>query len=317
MRMAWFLIGLLGTASASGLAAEPAPPITALALTPDGTGVLVGSQAGLELLRTSDLKPVRRLTTELLHLHDLSFSPDGKTLAAAGGNPARSGGVEFFRWPESSLIRRVHPNKDLIYGLSWQADGRLLATASADRTVSLIETATGNVAQVLEGHSRAVVTAVFLPGEDGLVTAGVDESLRLWNPRTGQVLRTFANHTRPVHHLALKPGGDRTAPPTIASVSDDRTVRFWQPTLGRMVRFVRLPSVPLSACWTGDGKWLVVACKDGRLRAIDPEEAEVRLDVPGLEGVAYSLVAMPDGSLLIGGEKGQLRRHVLTASGGR
>jgi WD40 repeat protein len=293
---------LFGAAPASA-----APPVTAVTFTPDGKEVVVGSQAGLEVRTWPDLKPDRAMKTELDHVHDLAFSPDGKTLAAVGGTPARRGTVELFRWPGGELIRRFSPHRDLVYAVDWRADSAAVATAGADGIVGIHPTAGEGGSRKLEGHSRGVLAAVFLPGDAGLLTAGVDASLRLWDPRAGGVIRTLSNHTLPVHDLAVRPGGGGV-PPLVVSVSDDRTVRFWQPTVGRLVRFVRLEAVPLAVAWTADGGAAVVACKDGRVRVIDPDTAELLGDRPGLEGVAYSLAVAPDGSVLVGGQGGQLRR---------
>ena len=97
----------------------------------------------------------------------------------------------------------------------------------------------------------------------------------------------------------------------IASVSDDRTVRLWQPTIGRMVRFAQLDSTPLVVDWLTDGTYAVVASADGHVRLIDPDTVEVIQDLPAVTGWAYSLGVHPtDGSLLIGGREGQLSRVV-------
>src|SRR5262245_58146930 len=71
----------------SGQAAEPpAPPITALAIAPDGNSALAGSQAGLRQVSWPDLAELGRLKegtpkTALPHVHDLAFSPRGDLLA--------------------------------------------------------------------------------------------------------------------------------------------------------------------------------------------------------------------------------------------
>jgi WD40 repeat protein len=288
-----------------------APPITALAFTPDGKSVVVGSQAGLEVRSWPELERVRTLATELAHVHDLAFAPDGKTLAAVGGAPAERGKVELYRWPDWGLAHRTSPHRDLIYAVAWRSDSAVFATASADRMVVLHETASARKIRTLEGHSRGVLAVAFLPGDAELITAGIDENLRLWNADSGQVLRTFTNHTRPVHDLKVRPGDKSAAPPLIVSVSDDRTVRLWQPTVGRLMRFVRLESAPLAVAWTTDGGAILAACKDGRLRVVDPATVEVLENLAVLDGIAYSLAVAPDGSVLVGGQNGQLRRLVL------
>lgn len=298
-------VGWLVIASAA-FATEP--PITALAFTPDGKSVLVGSQAGVELRSWPELKRVRSLATELANVHDLAFSPDGTVLAIAGGSPAEKGTVELVRWPEGTLRHRVSPHRDVIYAIAWSGDSLSIVTASADQTVRKLDARTGKSTGVFEGHSRGVIAAVFLSGDKQLVTAGGDESLRVWDAESGKSERILSNHTKPVTGLAVRPTAGKTAAPTLVSISDDRTVRLWQPTVGRMVRFARLASEPRAVSWTADGAAILVACKDGALRVIDPETVEVRQTIPAIDGIAYALAVASDGSILVGGRAGQLRR---------
>src|SRR5262249_11597245 len=51
-----------------------------------------------------------------------------------------------------------------------------------------------------------------------------------------------------------------------------------------------------------------------RVRVLDPDTVEVLDNLLALDGLAYSLAVAPDGSLAVGGEHGQLRRIVLSAS---
>jgi WD40 repeat protein len=304
--MRWLALSVL---LLTGLAPAADPPVTAVAFTPGGTEVVVGSQAGLAIYSWPDLKRVRSLNTQLSHIHDLAFSSNGKTLAAAGGIPARRGTVEQYRWPDLEPTLRLNPHRDLVYSVSWRSD-ESLATAGADGLVIVRKTEVGSAPLTLQGHSRGVLAAVFLPGDGGLLTASVDSTLRLWDLQTSSVIRTLANHTQAVHDLALRPGGG-DAPPLVASVSDDRTIRFWQPTIGRMVRFARLESVPLAVAWTLDGRLAVAACKDGRVRLIDPDTAAVKAEHPAVDGAAFSVAVAPDGSLVVGGHGGQIRRVIL------
>src|SRR6185369_13125350 len=156
--------------------------------------------------------------------------------------------------------------------------------------------------RVIDGHSRAVLAVVYLPGDTELLSAGVDESLRVWDAASGRSIRQMSNHTRPVLGLALRPKVASGDVPLVASIGVDRTLRLWQPTVGRLVRFARLPSEPRAICWTIDGQSILTASVDGRLRVINPESAEVRHDLPAFAGVAHSLAASPAGSVLVGGQ---------------
>jgi WD40 repeat protein len=302
----WALLGLLAVLAPAHAAP---PPVTALALAPDGKSLVVGSQAGLEVRTWPDNHIKTHLDTKLRHIHDLSFSPHGDVLAAAGGRPAERGEVEFYRWPEGTLIRRDRLHKDVVQALAWRPDGQHWATASADRTCQVHEAGSGKLLQVFTGHSRPVLAICYTPDGKNLLSAGIDNTIRLWEASTGRGIRSLDNHVAPVHALALRPQEDPATLPMLASASADRTVRLWQPTIGRMVRFIRLPRRPLSLAWTPDGKHLVAGCVDGHVRLIDPDTVRVLEDRPVLSGWLYSLVIHPGtGSILVGGPQGKVKR---------
>jgi WD40 repeat protein len=152
-----------------------------------------------------------------------------------------------------------------------------------------------------------VTTVCFLQDLPILVSGSIDQNLRVWNLDSAKVLWTFNNHTKEVHQVARRPAAE--GQPMIASVSEDRTVRLWQPKIGRMVRFAQLDSVPLAVSWLPDGSRVVVAGADGHVRLIDPDTADVTQDIAGIESWTYCLAVHPsDGSLVIGGRNGQLKR---------
>jgi WD40 repeat protein len=182
-----------------------------------------------------------------------------------------------------------------------------MVTASWDKTARIINLAEENDIK-LEGHSRGVLAAAFLPGDQMIVTASADQSLRVWEAVSGRLVRSLENHTAAVRSLAVRPQPPG-AQPMIASAGADGTVRFWQPAIGRMVRFARLPDEPLDLAWTANGNRLLAACRDGRLRVIDPDTAEITSDLPALDGWAYTVASAPDGeAAIVGGENGELRR---------
>jgi WD40 repeat protein len=248
------------------------------------------------------------LPTELANVHDLAFSPDGKVLAVGGGHPAVEGGVELYRWPEKELIRRVNPHDDVVYAVAWRPDGREVILASGDHRLSVVGVSLDTSARYLEGHSRAVLTVAYLPNDASSLSGGVDGTIRVWDISRGATLRTLANHTRTVTDLKVRPSDDSQPNSMIVSAGEDRTVRFWQPTIGRLVRFARLDSPALALAWSHDGQLVWAACRDGRVRAVDPSGAAVVKELPAVDGVAYAIAIAPGENLLVGGSDGQLRR---------
>ncbi len=267
------------------------PPLTACAFTPGGGQVLLGSQAGLQLMRWPELNVERTLPSPCDQIHDVAFAPDGSQLAVAGGIPGSRGEVVLLSWPDLVERQRAIVLEDLIYRVAWSPDGSRLAAVGASREVAVCDAELGNRLK-LTGHSGHVLAVTFVADANVLVTAGVDRSLRVWDVAERKLVRSMENHTATVTDLAVRPVGS-AGPVWVASAGEDATIRLWQPTIGRMMRFARLAADPLAIAWTPDGQAIVAACRDGRVRLVDPTSVTTSSDQPALTGWPYALAVEP------------------------
>ena len=97
-----------------------------------------------------------------------------------------------------------------------------MASASFDRTVTVWDTATGELVETLRGHHGPVNTVVFTsPGN--LVTGSGDFTLKLWDTARGKEVATRRHHEDRVTSVAFA-----AADSFIVSGSVDRSVKLWR-----------------------------------------------------------------------------------------
>lgn len=311
IRMAWrvviLYIAIITSYAASQSVVWSAGPITALAVSPDNSRVLLGSQNGIEIRSLPELNLIGKIETKLRHVHDLRFSPNGTVLLAAGGIPAEEGSVETIDWPSRQVTKTVSLHQDLIYRVAWSMNGTQWATASADGMCKIIDSKSLNTISSYSGHSRSAVGIEFLPGGYSVASVGVDNTIQIWDHRNGTRIRSLDNHVGPINGIALNPNliSDQPRPEAMATVSEDRTVRLWQPSIGRLMRFSKLPSVPRVVAWTTDEENLLVGCNDGIVRLLEVESLVEIGQRPGGVGRIYELAPIgPTATVIAAGADG-------------
>ncbi len=246
------------------------PSTTCVVITSDGQTVIDGSQSGVRIRDWTDLAVKHTLTVPCRHVHDVVLSKDETRIAVVGGNPGESAWVGMYSWPGRDLIWSQSFPDDVAYAAGFSQSGTTLAVACHDHSVALITADAGNTRAVLKGHSRLVTGVAFLRDDTILVSCGLDQSLRVWDCDRGTVVRSLTNHTQSITSVAIQPNLGNPMP-MIATGSEDKTVRLWQPIIGRLVRFQRLSSPVTALAWTPDGTALVAGCQDGMLRVVQAD----------------------------------------------
>jgi WD40 repeat protein/serine/threonine protein kinase len=194
--------------------------IGGLVFTSDGQTLLSGGHDGT--IRACDLatEAVQYvLRGESKEVYGLALSPDGRTLAST--SRAKKTCILWDlagRRPTATL--RGHT--EALNMVAFSPDGRTLATSSADNTVRLWDAADGSPRGILEGHTSGVLGLAFSP--DGrLASSGWDKTIRLWEPASKQTLLILKGHAGRIRNIAFSPDGR-----TLASASEDRTLKLWE-----------------------------------------------------------------------------------------
>ena len=331
--------GLPGpTGTSSGLTALPGPSglpvaVYSVAASPDGKILAAGCSDGAIRLFDRATGVMRgTLAGHRAEVRAVAYSPDGRTLASAGGdyrNHEEAGELKLWDLAEGRVRHELVGHTALVWSVAFSPDGRTLASGAWDNTARLWDAGSGRLRAVLEGHRDAVrfVTFSRLPeGDDRrggsplpgpmLATAGFDGEIRFWHHAPGgeEDGKLWKVHALP----------DLSGLSCIAFSPDDRTLALGaRPSAGERANEIILLDL---ATWAERGRLrghphrvlsLAFSPDGGRLASggglYDPTggSGEVILwDVAGLRPLAHSdrlrywvesVAFTPDGSTLVGG----------------
>jgi WD40 repeat protein len=235
----------------------------------------------------------------------VSFSPDGRTLAAGGQDQ------KVWLWdvsgPAPRERARLGGHTASVRAVAFTLDGRTLASAGADGTARLwaLDGDAPRERAVLRGPA-SVSGLAFSPDGQALVTACGDHTVRLWDVGREAPCERVLDPGQALFVRSLAFAADGR---TLALGCSDKTVRLWD-LGGRAPRerlVVRgLAQVPDSLAPSPDGKALALGQADGSVRLWDlgadvPRERAL-LKAPALR--APRVQFSPDGkALLVAGEE--------------
>jgi len=278
----------------------PSPvPITALAFGPDGSKVVASGYHEVTSWNTLDGAIRGRTKGIAERTHDLAFSPDGKWMAAAGGDPGQYGSVRLWSVaPDGALTpaREFPESIDSAFAVAFSPDSAKLAAAGADRAVRVWEVATGKDLLTIEDHADWVFDIAWSPDGKRLATASRDKTSKVFDAEKKEVLATFPGHGDIVYCVSFAPDGK-----SVASGGNDNQVRVWNPDEdGKQTRVVGgFGGAVFRLAFGPDGKTLVATGADKVVRVF--EDFKPKQTLSGHADWVYSLSIAPDGKTLASG----------------
>jgi WD40 repeat protein len=280
-------------------AAEPKPPITALAFSPDGKFLVSSGPKSLFVYDANNLSRTIPLTGIA---RALAFSPDGHTLAVAQGIPGRSGSVALIDF-ESGALTTLETTLDEMLSVAFSPDGKLLAAAGCNRTIEIWSLPDRQLAATLKGHTGWVTGLAFSPDAKFLASSSLDRSVRIWDPtkwteRT-QLPQPF---TEPVNAVAIAPEGDIVA--FAEGGETEHALRIWRTqNANQQTRpFDTGTCLPLALAFqtAPQHSRMVAACTDNTLRVLGINGNTI-LTLSGHSDWVYTVAVSRDGQKVASG----------------
>ncbi|XP_048374810.1 WD repeat and SOCS box-containing protein 1 [Sphaerodactylus townsendi] len=201
-------------------------------------------------------------------VRDLTFAPDGSLILVSASRDKTLRVWDLKDDGNMMKVLRGHPN--WVYSCAFSPDSSILCSVGASKTVLLWDMDKYSLIRKLEGHHNDVVACEFSPDGALLATASYDTCVSVWDPYIGIVLMEFG-HLFPAPSPIFAGGAnDRWVRAVsfshdglhVASVADDKMVRFWRIDEDCPVQVAPL-SNGLCCAFSTDGSVLAAGTQDG------------------------------------------------------
>ena len=207
------------------LTAAAREPIYTVTWNPAGTHFACGRQGKVELWDAHQQQIVFQADDCRGAVMQVRFSPDGKRLYCAGGEPAVTGELRCYAWPEGQLQWTSRGHTDAMISLAVQPQGEVIATGSYDRSILLWDAHDGRLLGELSGHHGSVNALDFHPRGRWLASAAEDKTVKLWDVSRQQRLATLSEPTQSQTAVAFHPEGQ-----WLVAGGQDKRIRVWDVT---------------------------------------------------------------------------------------
>jgi WD40 repeat protein/tetratricopeptide (TPR) repeat protein len=305
--------------------------VTSVAFSPDGKRLASGSND--KLVKVWDAQTGQQLFTLKGHTKEVAsvaFSPDGKRLASGSwdgtvkvwdaetGQELLAFKADAPQQPTAFRLMDAQTGQEVIShqgylqaatSVAFSPDGTRLASGGYDQTVKVWDAQTGQQLLSLQGHSSWVNSVAFSPdgkriasGSGALV--GEFGEVKLWDVSMstkgrqagGREVLTLKGHTGPVHSVCFSPDGT-----SIASASNDQTVRLWDAQSGQEVLALKGHTAGLwSVAFSPDGTRIASGSGDKTVKVWDAHSGQQLLPLQGHTGRVTSAVFSPNGKRIAG-----------------
>ena len=280
----------------------PLAPVTAVAFSRDGKLLASGSYGLVTIWDLALAKPIKMLTNVLGAVNDLRFSPDGKILAVAGGQPSAKGDLRLFHVADWKLLAALRGHDDVVFAVAFSRDGKRLASASFDKTLriwnmSQVPVGKGDLLErVLTGHSDFVYAVAFSPDGKHLVSASKDRTVKLVEVATGKSVFTFGGMEQDVLAVAFSPDGKQ-----VVSSGFETALYWWNPQTGERLRTQGGHGIAVhELAFSKDGSRLLSASADRTIRLWNGSTGAPMKTI-GVGSIVYAAAISPNNKLLASG----------------
>lgn len=239
---------------------------------------------------------------------DGDVSPDGKKLFLR----SRSGELVVYDLQAEQIEFVLANHDDWIAQLDVSRDGRRLAASGrVHGVVRVWDISTRRALCEINAHDNGTYTVALSPDGKLLATGSIDGSVSVWEVETGQLLHN-RKFERWVRYAAFSPDG------RLLAFSNSKAYPTGALTLLNAHTFQITTKIELNSAlqrfqFSSDGKLLVGAARDGKVRVWEVATEKLLHELPAHQGIVWDVAFSPDNKLVASrGDDGNLSISDLT-----
>ncbi|NEO98134.1 MAG: hypothetical protein F6K58_05450 [Symploca sp. SIO2E9] len=221
-------------------------------------------------------------------VNSVAFSPNGQLIASASDDRT----VKLWN-DQGKLLKTFPKHKRWVFGVAFSADGQLIASASAENAVKLWDL-NGSLLKTFQGHSDSATAVSFSPDNNWglpILDFGLGEFAQQLGTSTSE------QHLKHPKSQIPKPKLEHLRVPTLASASNDKTVKLWRfREQSRLILQGHQDDVR-DVEFSPDGELIATASNDGTIKLWE-RSSKLFKTLKGHNDRIYSISFSPDGQLI-------------------
>ena len=223
---------------------------------------------------------------------ELVITPDGKKLLIGSKN----GKIEIWDAATNRMEGVFADLQEPILGLALSRDGKRLAAGGEAGLARVWEISSRGMIFETHGHGDVQIFTVALsPDGEMLATGGADAATRLWRTDSGELLHKFDFAGDWVRSVQFSPDGGTLA---VGGRKDKSLQLFDVKSFNRLATLRGSTGDFFHLAFSGDGKLLAAAARDGFVRLWDLPARQLRQFDARHQGMIWSVGFSPDGKTI-------------------
>ncbi|MBW8011773.1 MAG: protein kinase [Chloroflexi bacterium] len=225
-------------------------------------------------------------------INSLAWSPDETIIVSASSD----GTMRFWDLAANSLIMPLEGQTEPIFASAWSPNGELIAHSNSSE-IYVRDAETGQVQQIIEGHTGLVTHLSWVEGGEALLSASNNGEIIKWLSSSWEVRQSNVLHTNQKTFAAFSPDGSQ-----VVSANIEGTIKLWDLASGEQTEGFSAHEGKINGVtWSPDGSRFATAGDDGFARIWDAANLNQIRILIGHSDVINSIAWSPDGQFLATG----------------